>query len=100
MSDKFQPPKGTRDFLPEDMILRERVFDTVKKVFQRYGYDPFKTPAFENFELFAAKESIGEGEQDKFYMFEDKSKRKLCLRFDQTVPFARVVAANPQLPKP
>jgi len=46
------------------------------------------------------KESIGEGEQDKFYMFKDKSDRKLCLRFDQTVPFARVVASNPQLPKP
>ena len=100
MSDKFQPPRGTRDFLPEEMILRERVFDTVKKVFKRYGYDPFKTPAFENFELFATKESIGEGEQDKFYAFKDKSGRKLCLRFDQTVPFARVVASNSQLPKP
>ncbi len=100
MSEKFQTPRGTRDFLPEEMILRERVFDTVKKVFKRYGYDPFKTPAFENFELFSMKESIGEGEQDKFYVFKDKSNRELCLRFDQTVPFARVVASNPQLPKP
>jgi len=100
MSEKFQTPRGTRDFLPEEMILRERVFDTVKKVFKRYGYDPFKTPAFENFELFSSKESIGEGEQDKFYVFKDKSDRELCLRFDQTVPFARVVATNPQLPKP
>jgi histidyl-tRNA synthetase len=100
MSDKFQSPRGTRDFLPEEMILRERVFDTVKKVFKRYGFDPFKTPAFENFELFAMKESIGEGEQDKLYRFKDKSDRDLCLRFDQTVPLARVVATNPQLPKP
>jgi len=100
MSDKFQPPRGTRDFLPEEMILREKVFDTVKRVFRRYGYDPAKTPAFENFELFAMKESIGEGEQDKLYVFEDKSERKLALRFDQTVPLARLVATNPQLPKP
>ena len=100
MSDKFQPPRGTRDFLPEEMILREKVFDTVKRVFRRYGYDPAKTPAFENFELFARKESIGEGEQDKLYVFEDKSERKLALRFDQTVPLARLVATNPQLPKP
>jgi histidyl-tRNA synthetase len=100
MSDKFQPPRGTRDFLPEEMILREKVFDTVKKVFRRYGYDPAKTPAFENFELFAMKESIGEGEQDKLYIFQDKSERKLALRFDQTVPLARLVATNPQLPKP
>ncbi len=100
MSNKFQPPRGTRDFLPEEMILREKVFDTVKKVFKRYGYDPAKTPAFENFDLFAMKESIGEGEQDKLYVFEDKSERKLALRFDQTVPLARLVATNPQLPKP
>jgi len=100
MNEKFQTPRGTRDFLPEEMILREKVFDTVEKVFKRYGYDPLKTPAFENFELFSTKEAIGEGEQDKFYMFKDKSDRELCLRFDQTVPFARVVASNPQLPKP
>jgi len=100
MTEKFQPPRGTRDFLPEEMVLREKVFDIVKKVFKKYGFGSFKTPAFENFELFASKESIGEGEQDKFYAFEDKSGRKLCLRFDQTVPFARVIATNPQLSKP
>ena len=66
---KFQPPRGTRDFLPEEMILRERVFDTVKKVFRRWGFDPFKTPSFENYEIFAMKESIGEGESDKLYVF-------------------------------
>jgi len=97
---KFQAPRGTRDFLPEEMILREKVFETVKSVFKRYGYDPLKTPSIEHFELFAMKESIGSGEQDKLYVFEDKSGRKLALRFDQTVPLARVVASNPQLPKP
>jgi len=97
---KFQPPRGTRDFLPQEMILREKVFDTVKSVFKRYGYDCLKTPAFENFELFSMKESIGEGEQDKLYVFNDKSGRKLALRFDQTVPLARVIASNPQIPKP
>jgi len=89
MPEKFQVPRGTRDFLPEDMILREYVFDIVKKVFKRYGFDPLKTPSFEYFELFATKESIGEGEQDKLYIFKDKSDRQLCLRFDQTVPLAR-----------
>jgi histidyl-tRNA synthetase len=97
---KFQAPRGTRDFLPEEMILREKVFDTVKRVFKKWGFDPFKTPAFENYELFTMKDSIGEGEANKLYIFEDKSKRKLALRFDQTVPFARQVTNNPQLPKP
>lgn len=100
MKEKFQAPRGTRDFLPEEMILREKVFETIKKVFQRWGFDPYKTPAFENYELFAMKESIGSGESEKLYVFEDKSGRKLALRFDQTVPFARQVASNPQLPKP
>ncbi|MBD3155428.1 MAG: histidine--tRNA ligase [Candidatus Aenigmarchaeota archaeon] len=98
--EKLQPPRGTRDFFPKEMILREKVFDTVKKVFKRYGFDPYKTPAFENYELFAVKESIGKESQDNLYIFEDKSNRKLALRFDQTVPFSRQVASNPQLTKP
>ncbi len=97
---KFQPPKGTRDFLPEEAILRERVFNTVKNVFERFGFSPAITPSFEYYEVFANKYAIGEESLKNVYSFEDKSKRKLALRFDQTVPMARLVSTNPQLPKP
>ena len=100
MLEKFQTPRGTRDFLPEEMIKRDFVINTFKKIFEAYGFSPFETPAFENFELLAAKGGGGDAIKDQIYCFKDKSERELGLRFDLTVPMARVVANNPQLPKP
>ena len=100
MSEKFQPPRGTRDFLPEEMIRLEYVMNILKKTFEKYGFSNFETPAFENFELLAAKGGGGDAIKDQIYYFKDKSDRELGLRFDLTVPLARVVANNPQLPKP
>jgi len=100
MSEKFQPPRGTRDFLPEEMIRLEFVINVLKKIFEKYGFESFETPAFENFELLAAKGGGGDAIKDQIYYFKDKSDRELGLRFDLTVPLARVVANNPQLPKP
>ncbi len=97
---KFQPPRGTQDFLPEDMIIRNRIFDTVRSVYEKWGYDPLETPALEEWKLLAAKLGGGEEIKKEIYYFKDKSKRELGLRFDLTVPLARVVATNPQLPKP
>jgi histidyl-tRNA synthetase len=100
MSEKFQSPRGTRDFLPEGMIRLEYVMNILKKTFEKYGFSNFETPAFENFELLAAKGGGGDAIKDQIYYFKDKSDRELGLRFDLTVPLARVVANNPQLPKP
>lgn len=95
---KFQTPRGTRDFLPEEMIKREYVINTVRNVFAVFGFDPLETPIFEEFQLLS-KKSGGEIKK-QIYEFKDKSGRELGLRFDLTVPMARVVANNPQLPKP
>jgi len=100
MSEKFQTPRGTRDFLPEEMIKRDYIINILKKVFESFGFDPFETPAFENFELLATKGGGGDTIKDQIYYFKDKSDRELGLRFDLTVPMARVLANNPQLPKP
>jgi len=51
----FKPPRGTRDFMPDEMMLMEYVFTTIKSVFIDYGYDPIETPAFEDFQLLEAK---------------------------------------------
>lgn|SRR5574341_1222539 len=48
-------PKGTRDFLPAQMLKREKVLNLIKSVFERYGYDPLETPAFENLEVLSGK---------------------------------------------
>jgi histidyl-tRNA synthetase len=96
--EKFQTPKGTRDFLPEEMVRRQFVINKIERVFEKFGFEPFTTPAFEEFELLAAKS--GEDVKKQIYDFEDKGGRRLGLRFDLTVPMARVVANNPQLQKP
>ena len=94
----FQPPRGTRDLLPEEAMKAQFIMDTARAVFEKWGFDPLETPAFEDFALLTAKS--GEAIKDEIYHFRDKSDRDLGLRFDFTVPLARVVASNPALPKP
>lgn len=91
---KFQPPKGTRDISREDAVKLQKIIDAVKTVFEKYGFEPLFTPAFENFELLSAKGGLGEAVKDEIYFFEDKSKRQLGLRFDLTMPLARVVTSQ------
>lgn len=93
-------PRGMRDFLPEEMIKRNYVFDTIKKVFESYGFDPLETPIVEKWEVLAAKGGGGEAIKDEIYYFKDKGERELGLRFDLTVPLCRVIANNRSLAKP
>jgi histidyl-tRNA synthetase len=93
----LRTPIGTRDFLPEDMVLREYVISVIRKVFEEYGYDPMETPAIELGEVL--KNKYGE-EEKLIYEFKDRGGRDLALRYDLTVPLSRVIASNPHLPKP
>ena len=96
---KFQPPKGTRDLLPEDANKLQNIIEVCRDVFEKYGFGPLITPAFESFELLSAKGGLGEAVKDEIYYFKDKSDRELGLRFDLTMPLARVVSST-SLPKP
>ncbi len=96
---KFQPPKGTRDLLPEDASKLQQIIEVCRDVFEKYGFGPLITPAFESFELLSAKGGYGEAVKDEIYYFKDKSDRELGLRFDLTIPLARVVSSM-SLPKP
>jgi histidyl-tRNA synthetase len=55
MAQKPGIPKGTRDFSPEVMVKRNYIFNTIKKVFQKYGYLPIETPAMENLSTLLGK---------------------------------------------
>ncbi len=90
---KFQPPKGTRDLLPEDASRLQEIIQVCRDTFEKYGFEPLITPAFESFELLAAKGGLGEAVKDEIYYFKDKSDRELGLRFDLTMPLARVVSS-------
>ncbi|MHA1581165.1 MAG: histidine--tRNA ligase [Candidatus Baldrarchaeia archaeon] len=95
---EFRTLRGMRDFLPRDMIKREKILRIIRKVFESYGFEPLETPAIEYWEVLSRK--CGEDVEKQIFKFKDKGGRDVGLRFDLTVPFARVVAQNPYLPKP
>lgn len=88
------------DLLPEEARKRNYVLDTCRKVFERYGFKPLETPIVEELGLLTKKGSAGEEIEKEIYSFKDKSDRELGLRFDLTVPLARVVAGNSAMRKP
>ncbi|MDD5181761.1 MAG: histidine--tRNA ligase [Candidatus Nanoarchaeia archaeon] len=99
---EYETPKGMRDFLPEEKILRDEVVAKLKKTFELYGFNPIETPALEDYKTCTAKFGAGE-EADvlqELFALEDRAGRKLGLRFEMTFPLARVIANNPQLAKP
>jgi len=92
--------KGTRNILPEEMILRQQVLEKIKKVFETFGFQPLETSALESWEVLSAKGAGGQEILNETYNFEDKGGRRIGLRYDLTVPLARVIADNPNLPLP
>ncbi|MFH1255694.1 MAG: histidine--tRNA ligase [Candidatus Diapherotrites archaeon] len=96
----FQTVRGMRDFLPEQAKKKQAIEDLIRNCFEKYGFEPLQTPIVEEFSLLSAKGSGGEAVKEEIYYFKDKSERELGLRFDLTVPLARICASNPQLAKP
>ena len=97
---ELQLPKGVRDFPPEEAIARDALLTKLKRVFERYGYNPLETPTFERMDVLAAKYAGGDEILKETFRFRDQGKRALGLRYDLTVPFARFVGMNPQLKLP
>lgn len=95
----LQTLKGFRDFLPEDARKRQYTIEKIKNTFESFGFDPLETPAMEYEEILLGKYGP---EADKLvYRFTDLGNRKVALRYDQTVPTARVLAMyNQKLPMP
>jgi histidyl-tRNA synthetase len=80
--------KGMRDHLPEAMILRQHILNTLIAVFERHGFEPLQTPLIEYAATLEGK--IGDDEK-LIYRFDTHGGDKVALRYDQTVPLARVV---------
>lgn len=90
MAQQIIAPKGTRDFYPEDMAIREYIFTTWEKSCKKYGFEKFDAPLFESLELFTQKS--GDEIEKQLYSFEDKGGRKIALRPEMTPSLARMVA--------
>jgi histidyl-tRNA synthetase len=95
-----QPYKGSRDFYPEDMQIRNYIFSTWRTVCKRFGYEEYDGPFIESFDLYAAKtgeEIVGQ----QLYSFEDRGGRKVAIRPEMTPTVARMVAGKIKtLPRP
>ena len=103
-SQQTRPARGMRDFLPEDVRRRDYVIGVIAGVYRRYGFEPLETPALENIETLTGKY----GEEGNKLIFkvlrrgehESSGETDLALRYDLTVPLARVVAEHRgKLPK-
>jgi histidyl-tRNA synthetase len=105
MPMQFDPPSGTRDFLAAELETRERAFATIHRVYSGYGFEPLQTPAFERLDVLMGKYG-DDGDKLVFKILrrgehEASGEADLALRYDMTVPLARVAAAyGSQLPSP
>lgn len=96
---EFQRPRGTRDFLPDEMAKRRYIENRLRDVAIRWGYGEIKTPTFEHIELFTIKS--GEGILGEIYNFRDKGDREIALRPELTAPVIRMYVEGLQKsPKP
>jgi histidyl-tRNA synthetase len=100
MPEPVQPrlSRGLRDLLPDQMLARQRMVDTIRGVYENYGFVPLSTPAIEFLDVLSG--SAGQEAQSSIFRVSNPEKEELGLRFDLTVPLARVVAQYAELPRP
>lgn len=96
----YQNVKGTQDFLPEDEAVRSKVRRVLEDIFLVYGCRPLETPILNFKELMTSKYSGGAEIVKEMYSLRDQGQRELSLRYDLTIPFAKVVAMNPDIRMP
>lgn len=99
MAAEQGPMAGFRDMLAEQMFAREYMIATIQQVYESYGFVPLKTPALERLSTLTGK--YGDEGDHLMYSFKDNGGRDVALRYDQTVPLARVVGQHQdKLPMP
>jgi len=90
--EKFSVPRGMRDFYPEDMAIRNHLFDSWRQASAHHGFEPYDAPVVETLDLL--KRKSGEEIVHQIYAFKDKSGRDLALRPEMTPTLARMIAAR------
>lgn len=90
--------RGLRDLLPDQMLARQQMVDTIRRVYELYGFVPLHTPAIEYLDVLSG--SAGQETQQSIFRVSNPENEALGLRFDLTVPLARVIASYRDLPRP
>ena len=86
--------KGCTDYSPREQYIRNYISDTLKKVFEKYGFKPLQTPILCYYDLLALKYEEDSEILNEVYKVTDQADRNLALRYDLTVPFAKYIAIN------
>lgn len=94
---KHNIPLGTSEIFGVDMRRRQAVIDTIRNVYETFGFEPLHTPILENAEVFNGHH--GEGEK-LLFTFADSQGERLVNRYDLTVPLARFAGSHPEIPRP
>ncbi|CCY93575.1 histidine--tRNA ligase 1 [Firmicutes bacterium CAG:884] len=97
---KLRNLKGTEDFLFKDQVVRNKIIDTLKQNFEKYGYMPIETPILNYYDLLALKYEEGDEILNEIYRLSDQGNRDIGLRYDLTVPFCKVVGMQKELRLP
>ena len=97
---KLMNVKGTFDYMPEDMAIRNRITDVLRKNFEKYGYLPIETPMLNYYDLLSYKYGEDAEILSEIYHLTDQGERDLGLRYDLTVPFCKVVGLSKGLTMP
>lgn len=92
--------KGTEDFLFKEQVVRNKIIDTLKQNFEKYGYMPIETPILNYYDLLALKYKEGDEILNEIYRLSDQGNRDIGLRYDLTVPFCKVVGMQKELRLP
>lgn len=100
METTLRNVKGTKDFLPQEQGLRNYIRRTLEEVFETYGCKPLETPMLQYYDLLASKYGGGAEIVKEVYRLSDQGERELALRYDLTVPLAKVVEMNPEMRLP
>ena len=100
MTNTVEPrvSRGLRDLLPDQMLARQSMIDTIRRVYELYGFVPLSTPAIEYLDVLSG--SAGQEAQRRSSASRIPENEALGLRFDLTVPLARVIAQYKELPRP
>ena len=97
---KLMNVRGTYDFMPNDMVIRNEILKVLRENFEKYGYSPIETPIINYYDLLSYKYSDDAEILSEIYRFTDQGDRDLGLRYDLTVPFCKVVGLNKNLSLP
>ncbi|MBQ3413757.1 MAG: histidine--tRNA ligase [Clostridia bacterium] len=97
---KLQNVKGSYDYESKEQIIRNYISDTLREVFEKYGYKPLSTSIICYYDLLALKYDEDNDLLNEIYKVTDQANRKLALRYDLTVPFAKFIASNQNINLP